>query len=236
MTCYDKYLNEVNFPKNDMIFVGEGIYGSVYRHEANSTSCVKFIRNDEGRLNKDLFAALSSINSDYLYKLLNFYYKSKSYDSTLIGYEMKYYEPTKENILYLPIDYILDNFNELLKLGDILAKNQIEFFDIHNGNFICTDDKIVLIDADEYMLHNDWSDQIYDMVKYNNCYEMRFLMYQLLDSAIDEYLDDDDNPNLINNRNQLRMLFTMVKSHNSDDIVKVLKPHNRTIDFLTNKI
>ena len=86
------------------------------------------------------------------------------------------------------------------------------------------------------MLHNDWSDQIYDMVKYNNCYEMRFLMYQLLDSAIDEYLDDDDNPNLINNRNQLRALFTMVKSYNSDDIVKVLKPHNRTIDFLTNKI
>lgn len=68
----------------------------------------------------------------------------------VVGYTMKYYKRMIDNILDVPIDYLLDNYSLLYDAIIELSKNCIEVVDLHGYNIINTDDGMIIIDYDQY--------------------------------------------------------------------------------------
>jgi len=156
MFYYTKDGTEIsyNYDKNDVI---SGTQGSVYR--VGTTICLKKYSDDTNnksvfddvgtRFNQGMFDyfkdSFGGTNFCELYDLL--------YDKrmvTVLGYTMKYYEEMVENILNMPVSYILDNFSLIYDMVMKLTDECVRIVDMHYGNIINTDNGMIVIDYDKY--------------------------------------------------------------------------------------
>ena len=66
---------------------------------------------------------------------------------------MKYYEECIENILFLPTEYIVENFSILYDAIEQLTKDCIRVVDLSSSNILITNNGLIVIDFDKY--HKD---------------------------------------------------------------------------------
>lgn len=147
------------------IQVDDGIYefkfgsqGSIFR--LSDDVCLKKYSEDLGslktifddsktRINEEMFnffkEEFTNPNFCVLYELL-FDERLKN----ILGYTMKYYNETEDNLLFLPCEYLLDNFNLLFNAILDLTGNNIKVVDLNAKNIIMTRDKMIVIDFDKY--------------------------------------------------------------------------------------
>lgn len=147
--------------------VGVGQCSSVYRY---GEDCVKIL--DQDILNnrfRNSIKTIKNIKSPNLYEIIDLL--KGEWDDGLrtrydyVGYLMKYYqtyynscidiEGTKLDvfdIFKMPMDYIIDNYYNLIELANNLARNDIIIDDLHHDNCIKTKDRIIVIDCDHYTI------------------------------------------------------------------------------------
>ena len=155
-------------------------------------------------------------------KLDNFYeIKDLLYDKNnlFIGYIMKYYENMNIDILTMPVDYTLDNLYFLRKSINILSDNNILAGDLRYDNVILNEDKIIVIDADEYILNNFYS---FEKLRDSNLFFLNTLFTSIYTESCKIYHNDID-------LNKINYLFNMSDSNN---IHKSLKKYKYPIDYL----
>lgn len=75
--------------------------------------------------------------------------------SVIVGYTMKCYQEMVDNILDMPVDYILDNFSLIYDLVLRLTDDCVRIVDLHYGNIINTDNGMIIIDYDKYYIDKD---------------------------------------------------------------------------------
>lgn len=156
MFYYTKDGREVNY-NYDKSFVIFGKQGSVYKidpmiclKEYSELDGDKGIFDDVGtRFNQEMFDYFKDNFSGSIFcELYDLLYDKKLV--TVLGYTMKYYEEMIENILNVPVFYVLDNFSLIYDIVMKLTDECVRIVDMHYGNIINTDGGMILIDYDKY--------------------------------------------------------------------------------------
>lgn len=174
------------------------------------------------KFNQEMFDYFKNNFADSnLCSLYDLYYK----DDVVVGYTMKYYKETLDNILYLPTDYILDNYSLIYDLVNKLTSDCIRIVDTHCDNVINTDDKMIIIDYDKYYYDNGIDKDTLDYInKSALIYTFKGIFMKSLRNM---GIDVDNN---IEIKNMVNRLFTL---NTSPLVLKCkLRGKKRLIDYI----
>lgn len=157
MIYYDRNGTKKNYicVKNGF---NKGTQGNIFRLNDDDSICLKqYFDNDVNksifddcnqRFTQDMFDYFSyEFNNPSFCKLYDLLYDEKN---TVVAYTMKYYEECIKNILFLPTEYIVDNFSMLYNAVEQLTRDCIRIVDMSSSNIINTDNGLVVIDFDKY--------------------------------------------------------------------------------------
>lgn len=196
MVYYTKDGRMLEYDLNNKMIVN-GRQGNIYKlkedlcfKEYSIDSIQKSIFDDVGtKFNQEMFNYFKNNYDDCcmctLYDLV--------YDkdiSNVLGYTMKYYKESVDNILRMPISYIIDNFSLIYDLVNRLTCECIRIVDLHYGNIINTSDGMVIIDYDKYRFDYDISR---DVLEYINKSALMSTFYGIFKNSLKEIGIDIDN-------------------------------------------
>lgn len=213
-------------------YISEGTQGKIFRLEDNLDVCFKeYSQNtldnwcfDMGnRFNKKMFDYFrDDFGNDNFCNLYDLYYDKKL--ENVIGYTMKYYEECIDNILVMPIDYILDNYSLIYDLVVRLTNDCIRVVDMNPDNVINTSDKMVVIDYDKYYIDNGVDNETLD---YINKSALIYTFKGIFVKALRKYgIDVDGNLEI---KNMVNRLFTV---NTSPLVLKCkMRGYNKGIDY-----
>ncbi len=169
-------------------FINNGEYGNVYRY--NENQCIKIYNDKEFKikffLTTYLYNYLKEISSTNLVSIDELLFKDNKYMFQADAYIMEYYEAIYQNILLVPSDYLIENLEKLLILSKELSKKHIIIDDLKKDNTIFTEDKIVLIDIEHYILDRNISQR--EISKINNS-TISCLFNQITLNELKKYYD-----------------------------------------------
>lgn len=178
----------------------------------DNTKCLKLF--NEVIYNDSVVKLIQKKNLNGFYEIYDLLY----FNNTFIGYIMKYYKDNNIDILTMPVEYTLDNYNDLYKSIMTLTDKKVFLYDLCNDNAILTDDKLIVIDVDEFIVYKDADKYI---VQNENMFALESLFNSIYINARNKYhADDRININRINN------IFCINSPH------KVLKKYKYPIDYL----
>lgn len=178
--------------------LGFGSSGSTYKTSDGKTIKVWY-DTELSDVNAEIVKKIGNLKLGNYYRVLSLLYKRKkdmvSADNA-IGYLYEYVKKDDIDILTMPVDYTIDNINELYKSVLILTKNKILADDLkHPGNAIMNKDGIIAIDVDYYTKDHYLSSK---ELRYNNIRELEQLFVTLYLEAISKYHKNINNriPNI----------------------------------------
>ena len=174
-----------------------------------------------------VFDTLRNINNPHFIELHNLYTRKKFHRTkfNVDAYSAKYYEEDKTNVLYKYTDYLLDNFNELEVLFNLLTNNHILTDDVRRVNAVLGSNNIVVVDPDQFLVTID-SIKYIDKV---NKQRLLFLFRSILMDAIGKLSNQSDKRFKLD-----RDLFNFELKPNTiitDELSKRLKYVKYPIDF-----
>ena len=167
-----------------------GCYGNIYRVEEDDNICLKELKDVEPKkpltifddtptvISEDIFNYFKNFNDPNFCKLYDLLYDK---DKKVVAYTMKYYKSAIDNILSMPVEYLVDNFNAIYDAMDRLAKDLVLVVDLHNRNMILTSDNIVVVDFDKYRREESKS---YDAILDINTSALYYAFSKMLNSAL----------------------------------------------------
>lgn len=188
MKYYTKEGREVSFSLSEKIN-DTGCYGNIYKVKEDNSICLKELK-DVGTqplsifdsiptvISEDIFNYFKGLDDPNFCKLYDLLYDK---DKKIIAYTMKYYRSAIDNILSMPVDYLVDNFSAIYDAMDKLAKDLVLVVDLHNRNMILTDDNIVLVDFDKYRREDS---KPYDVILDINTSALYYAFSKMLNSAL----------------------------------------------------
>lgn len=189
MKYYNSDGKEVSFTTTFKIN-DTGCYGNIYRVEEDDNICLKELKDVEPKkpltifddtptvISEDIFNYFKNFNDPNFCKLYDLLYNK---DNKVVAYTMKYYKSAIDNILSMPVDYLVDNFNAIYDAMDRLAKDLVLVVDLHNRNMILTSDNIVVVDFDKYRREESKS---YDVMLGINTSALYYAFSKMLNSAL----------------------------------------------------
>ena len=156
---------EINY--NDNNIIGKGTCGKIYL--LDNEKCLKVYDEDcIKKMEKDIFNLLRIYKLDNYYTLYDLVYNNLKNN---IGYICKYYKTSETNLLLMPMEYILYNYDRIYESLMILTNNGILAKDLYYGNAIIGDNEITVIDADSYIYDNC----SYELLKNKNISYLSYL-------------------------------------------------------------
>lgn len=161
MIYYDKNGIAVNY-NCAMNGFNKGTQGSIFRLTDDNSVCLKqyFDTNNNRSIFDDCGSKFTGEMFDYFSIEFNNPNFCKLYDllydekNNVIAYTMKYYEECIENLLFLPTEYIVENFSAIYNAVEQLIKDCIRIVDMSSGNILNTNNGLVVIDFDKYYRDN----------------------------------------------------------------------------------
>lgn len=218
----------VEYNKKDNDRISGGRQGEVYKF--NSDKCIKLYYEDEEkqyRISDSIFSLFKSLDLDSYCKLYDLLFDK---DNNIMGYTMKYYEETDNNILLMPIEYTLDNLSSIYNSIMILTDNNVMAKDLYCKNSVVTDNKIVVIDFDSCLFSN-YSNEVLREVNITNLHYLFKSLY--IDGfkklGIDAY--NKENSYIEDNISELfKYSDNMPKT-----LSRKLSPYKKPIDLLKRK-
>lgn len=145
MVFYDKEGNvyEFNISKDD--YFDRGTKAKIYRISDNE--CLKVMNRDpDNYLREYIYDVIKALALPTFVKINTpFYVKGK-----IKAYTMEYLKKANISILDMPIEYTLDNLNNMYMDLSILAKYWIDAYDLCRSNVIIGDTGMTIIDYDAY--------------------------------------------------------------------------------------
>lgn len=212
--------------------VGCGAYGMV--HKIDDGMCLKKfdVMGNSNIKDMDAFNELMSLNLPNFYQIYQLLYGNTlgiDGKQKIAGYLMKYYKETVDNILNMPMDYFLANFNDLIKVMKVLSQKYIHVNDLHDGNIILTDNRMVIIDADNYFRHGYSYDDTF-------AYNKKYLYYCLRDVMLKAFCDNYDYTGEVR-YDMSKSIIDLFNSHNSYcNIKNKLRSYKKPIDYVISSV
>ena len=190
MKYYNNNGKEVNFTTTSMIN-NTGCFGNIYKVAEDDNVCLKEIKDVDLStltifdsiptvIGEDIFNYFRDFNDPNFCKLYDLLYNK---DNKVVAYTMKYYKVAIDNILSMPVDYLVDNFSAIYDAMDRLAKDLVLVVDLHNRNMVLTSDNIVLVDFDKYRREEGMS---YDVRLDINTSALYYAFSRMLNDALNK--------------------------------------------------
>ena len=190
MKYYNNNGKEVNFTPTPMIN-NTGCFGNIYKVAEDDNVCLKEIKDVDLStltifdsiptvIGEDIFNYFRDFNDPNFCKLYDLLYNK---DNKVVAYTMKYYKGAIDNILSMPVDYLVDNFSAIYDAMDRLAKDLVLVVDLHNRNMVLTSDNIVLVDFDKYRREEGMS---YDVRLDINTSALYYAFSRMLNDALNK--------------------------------------------------
>lgn len=134
----------VTYNKDYSKYVSNGLQGEVYYFDKNK--CIK-LYNDccDVKISTETFELFKYLNLDNYYKIYDLLFDEQN---NVMGYIMKCYQYSEENILLMSTEYTLKNVFNIYNSLEILAKNRVLARDLCSNNVIVGDSEITIIDID----------------------------------------------------------------------------------------
>lgn len=156
---------KINISSNGNIIKREGLFGIIYELD-DGTLFKKFGSSDAINLvsgpatsNRGDIASYNVLKRIKNLKLRNTY---RIYEicmngrsvkwKGLFGYRMEYIKKSNKNLLDFDINYFINNYKNLLMDCKTFSDNKILISDFNTGNIIISDDRMVIIDCDDYYM------------------------------------------------------------------------------------
>ena len=190
MKYYNNNGKEVNFTTTSMIN-NTGCFGNIYKVAEDDNVCLKEIKDVDLSaltifdsvptvISEDIFNYFRDFNDPNFCKLYDLLYNK---DNKVVAYTMKYYKSAIDNILSMPVDYLVENFSAIYDAMDRLAKDLVLVVDLHNRNMVLTSDNIVLVDFDKYRREEGMS---YDVRLDINTSALYYAFSRMLNDALNK--------------------------------------------------
>lgn len=188
MKYYDKDGKEISFTTTSKIN-NTGCFGNIYKVAEDDNICLKEIKDIDPStltifdslptvISEDIFNYFRNFNDPNFCKLYDLLYNK---DKKVVAYTMKYYKSAIDNILSMPVDYLVDNFSAIYDAMDRLAKDLVLVVDLHNRNMILTSDNIVVVDFDKYRREES---KPYDVILGINTSALYYAFSKMLNDAL----------------------------------------------------
>ena len=138
MKYYDKDGKEISFTTTSKIN-NTGCFGNIYKVAEDDNICLKEIKDIDPStltifdslptvISEDIFNYFRNFNDPNFCKLYDLLYNK---DKKVVAYTMKYYKSAIDNILSMPVDYLVENFSAIYDAMDRLAKDLVLVVDLH---------------------------------------------------------------------------------------------------------
>ncbi len=176
---YKEKVTKVLLALNKSDYIASGCSSDVFFYK---DGCIKVATYSIPKQNILMLEELRKITHPNLYKIRNFYYSSRDELAYVKAYDMDYYEPEDIDILTMPMDYLLDNMSDLCKLANEMVLHSILITDTHEGNVILKKNRMILIDADRWVIDNGQFNL--DYLKADNNRALVHLLFRLYYSAL----------------------------------------------------
>ena len=188
MKYYDKDGKEISFTTTSKIN-NVGCFGNIYKVAEDDNICLKEIKDIDPStltifdsiptvISEDIFNYFRNFNDPNFCKLYDLLYNK---DKKVVAYTMKYYKSAIDNILSMPVDYLVENFSAIYDAMDRLAKDLVLVVDLHNRNMILTSDNIVVVDFDKYRREES---KPYDVILGINTSALYYAFSKMLNDAL----------------------------------------------------
>lgn len=188
MKYYNKDGKEISFTTTSKIN-NVGCFGNIYKVSEDDNICLKEIKDIDPStltifdslptvISEDIFNYFISFNDPNFCKLYDLLYNK---DNKVVAYTMKYYKGAIDNILSMPVDYLVENFSAIYDAMDRLAKDLVLVVDLHNRNMILTSDNIVVVDFDKYRREES---KPYDVILDINTSALYYAFSKMLNDAL----------------------------------------------------
>ena len=188
MKYYDKDGKEIIFTTTSKIN-NTGCFGNIYEVAGDDNICLKEIKDIDPStltifdslptvISEDIFNYFRNFNDPNFCKLYDLLYNK---DNKVVAYTMKYYKSAIDNILSMPVDYLVENFSAIYDAMDRLAKDLVLVVDLHNRNMILTSDNIVVVDFDKYRREKS---KPYDVILGINTSALYYAFSKMLNDAL----------------------------------------------------
>ena len=188
MKYYDKDGKEISFTTTSKIN-NVGCFGNIYKVAEDDNICLKEIKDIDPStltifdslptvISEDIFNYFRNFNDPNFCKLYDLLYNK---DKKVVAYTMKYYKSAIDNILSMPVDYLVENFSAIYDAMDRLAKDLVLVVDLHNRNMILTSDNIVVVDFDKYRREES---KPYDVILGINTCALYYAFSKMLNDAL----------------------------------------------------
>ena len=188
MKYYAKDGKEISFTTTSIIN-NTGCFGNIYKVAEDDNVCLKEIKDIDPStltifdsvptvISEDIFNYFRDFNDPNFCKLYDLLYNK---DNKVVAYTMKYYKSAIDNILSMPVDYLVENFSAIYDAMDRLAKDLVLVVDLHNRNMILTSDNIVVVDFDKYRREKS---KPYDVILGINTSALYYAFSKMLNDAL----------------------------------------------------
>ena len=221
----------VEFDRTKMKPLSHGKYGEVYDMQ-NGYALKRYFNSkrisaDGARNTAKVIRTIKNLKLGNMYSIAEILYSGKyKLKKEIIGYTMKKYDTEDIDFTQVDINYIINNYNQIKEDFLLLAKNNITVRDLHTRNVIITQDKIIIIDADNYLKSIFGGKSLSEGI---NISQLNSLFTKLLIESYYAYHRED--PYL-----QAKIRFLQTNFRSFPDFIEELKHFSSFDEFLTNKL
>lgn len=205
-----------------------GNHGNI--HVLSDNVCEKIYSEDalnsfrERVFDINVFNTIKRLYFNNLGTLIDFNYSEVR--RQILSYKMTYYQNKNIDILEMPISYTLDNLYRLYIDMLALAVNKILANDMHSGNAIFTNDKIIIVDLDNLKKLKQL--KLEELINLN-INEMCYLFRSIYKEALYQRLKKEYIPFCMD---RAIGLFSAEKNENIvSSVSRKLKPYSYPIDY-----
>lgn len=226
---YKERVTKIWLEVDESDYISSGCFGDVFFY---NDGCIKIATCLIPYPTIAILDELRNIVHPNLYTIRHFYYNSTDESAFVKAYDMDYYLPDDIDILTMPIDYILDNFNDLCDLACKLASHSIMMSDTHEDNVILQENRMILIDADRwisfYSLDND-------ELKSDNYRAIVHLLCRLYYKALTK-LGKVSESSYYPSNNDYNMVLRQLENISIEELLKEHQEFKYPIDYIEAKV
>lgn len=222
---------QVKYDRSTMKPLGHGKYGEVYDMGDGQVLKrffdKKHVSYSGASGTARVIKTIKNLKLENIYAIREILYKGKyKLNRDFIGYVMTKYEPTEIDFTQVDINYLINNYQSIKRDFIQLANKNIIVRDLHSNNVIVTQDKIIIIDVDNYTKDPFGPKSLGESI---NISGLNSLFIKLLVESYFKFHYDDEN--CIRKRNYLNENFRQFPN-----MIEELKGYSTFDEYLNNKL
>lgn len=204
-------------------FVKGGAFGNIYRLDDDKV--VKLLRAPSTTHQYDVMKKIKGLNLPNYYRLYEILSSKLFFNKSYIGNIASYHKPSDVDVLEMPSDWLIENYEGLMEAATKLGEANIKIVDARPANAIINDSGITIIDVDLYEMASE------QCVVKNICHMQTELLLKLLKENCLTHHSDVWSSDMFS-----KVVNQLVINPDTNQFAKKLSRYPKPIDYINDRI